>query len=203
MRPMERKSKPLPRCIRLYPTLCPPLHAQNFVNVQIDEDSIREYLREKRTNGIRMNHMTVMIAAYLRTCANHPALNRFVMNRRIYARNHFCVSFVILKPTVDGQRGETVIKVYLDLDDDIFTVHEKLQTAIKQNSEAAYNNTMDKFVNFMLSLPGLVRFIVATARFLDNYGGFPGRSLIFPRSIHPCLSLISHPSIPTTLPPSL
>ena len=174
MRPDGKKVKAASPMYQVVPYIMPRRYdAQNFVNVQIDEDSIREYLREKRTNGIRMNHMTVMIAAYLRTCANHPALNRFVMNRRIYARNHFCVSFVILKPTVDGQRGETVIKVYLDLDDDIFTVHEKLQTAIKQNSEAAYNNTMDKFVNFMLSLPGLVRFIVATARFLDNYGLLP------------------------------
>lgn len=175
MRPDGKKVKATSPMYQVVPYIMPKRYdAQNFVNLQVDEESIREYLREKRSAGIRMDHMTVMIAAYLRTCANHPVLNRFVMNRRIYQRNHFCVSFVILKSTIDGGRSETVVKVYLDPDDDIFTVHQKLQEAIRLNSEVKYSNTMDKFVGFMLSLPGLARFIVAFARLLDNYGLLPG-----------------------------
>ena len=174
MRPDGKKVKAPNPMYQVVPYIMPRRYdAQNLVNVQVDEESIRSYLREKRSAGIRMDHMTVMIAAYLRTCANHPVLNRFVMNRRIYERNHFCVSFVILKPTPDGGRGETVVKVYLDFEDDIFTVHQKLQEAIKLNSEVKYNNTLDKFISFMLSLPGLARFIVGAARFLDNYGLLP------------------------------
>ena len=105
--------------------------AQNFVNIQIDEDRIRDYLRSKRSQGLQMDHMTVLIAAYLRTCAQYPALNRFVMNRRIYQRKHFCVSFIVLKPKAEGAPGDTAVKVYLDFNDDIFTVNQKLQAAIQ------------------------------------------------------------------------
>jgi len=197
MRPDGKRVKAPNPMYQVVPYIMPRRYdAQNFINVQVDEESIRSYLREKRSAGIRMDHMTVMIAAYLRTCANHPVLNRFVMNRRIYERNHFCVSFVILKPTPDGGRGETVVKVYLDYEDDIFTIHKKLQDAIKLNSEVKYNNTMDKFISFMLSLPGLARFIVAAARFLDNYGLLP-RPIIDLSPFHTSLFITNLASINT------
>ena len=197
MRPDGKKVKAPNPMYQVVPYIMPRRYdAQNFVNVQVDEESIRDYLREKRTTGIRMDHMTVLIAAYLRTCANHPVLNRFVVNRRIYERNHFCVSFVILKPAPDGGRGETVVKVYLDFNDDIFTVHQKLQEAIRINSEVKYNNTMDKFVSFMLSLPGLARFIVAVARFMDNYGLLP-RKIIDLSPFHTSLFITNLASINT------
>ena len=147
--------------------------AQNFVNIQIDEDRIRDYLRSKRSQGLRMDHMTVLIAAYLRTCAQYPALNRFVMNRRIYQRKHFCVSFIVLKPKAEGAPGDTAVKVYLDFNDDIFTVNQKLQAAIQASTQAQTSTNFDNFVSFLISLPGLARFVVGTARLLDRYGLLP------------------------------
>ncbi len=197
MRPDGKRVKAPTPMYQVIPYIMPRRYdAQNFINVQVDEESIRDYLRKKRSAGIRMDHMTVVIAAYLRTCANHPILNRFVMNRRIYERNHFCVSFVILKPAADGGRGETVVKVYLDYEDDIFTVQRKVQEAIELNSEVKYNNNMDKFVSFLLSLPGLARMIVGAARFLDNYGFLP-RKIIDLSPFHTSLFITNLASINT------
>ena len=65
------------------------------------EEVIKAYIREKRRSGIRINHMAVIIAAYYKAVQTNPKLNYFVMNSRIYKRNHFCVSFVILKKLAD------------------------------------------------------------------------------------------------------
>ena len=40
----------------------------------------------------------MIISAYYRAVVlENPELNYFVMNRKIYQHNHFCVSFVIMK----------------------------------------------------------------------------------------------------------
>ena len=90
--------------------------ASNYIKQAIDYESLQEYTRKCRKKGITMSHMSIIVAAYLRLVSQNPYLNRFVMNKRIYARNHFCVSFVTL---ISGKNRSTVNKVYFNLDDDI------------------------------------------------------------------------------------
>ena len=101
--------------------------ASNSIKVDIDLEKIQEYSRKCRARGVKMSHMAILIAAYLRLVSQNPLLNRFAMNKKIYARNHFCVCFVTLKPDNDT---DTVTKVYFDLDDDIFTVNSRIEEAI-------------------------------------------------------------------------
>lgn len=93
--------------------------ASNYIKQDINLDLLQNYIRKCRQKGISMSHMAIIIAGYIRLVSQNPHLNRFVINKRIYARNHFCVSFVTLTQT---KAGSTVAKVYFDLDDDIFTV---------------------------------------------------------------------------------
>ena len=71
--------------------------AWNTITENIDEEVIKAYIREKRRGGVRINHMAVIIAAYYKAYQTNPKLNWFVVNSHLYERNHFCVSFVILK----------------------------------------------------------------------------------------------------------
>lgn len=98
--------------------------ASNYIKQDINLDLLQNYIRKCRQKGISMSHMAIIIAGYIRLVSQNPHLNRFVINKRIYARNHFCVSFVTLTQT---KAGSTVAKVYFDLDDDIFTVNKKLR----------------------------------------------------------------------------
>ena len=87
--------------------------AQNYVTEYVDEEIIKEYIRSvRRERGIRMTRMAVVIAAYYLAALQHPYINRFVMNGHIYDRNHFCVSFVMLKSAPDGRGIQTTVKVY-------------------------------------------------------------------------------------------
>ena len=85
--------------------------AQNWAEENLDEDAIRAYIREKRRAGQSVTHMSVLVSAYYRAVLRNPKINYFVMNSRIYKRNYFCFSFVILKTRADGTPDETSLKV--------------------------------------------------------------------------------------------
>ena len=113
----------------LVPHIMPKRYdASNSIKVEIDLDPIQEYIRRCRKKGISMSHMSVIIAGYLRAVSQNPYLNRFCMNKKIYARNHFCVSFVTLTP---GKESDTVTKLYFNMDDTIFEVNRKVLEAIE------------------------------------------------------------------------
>ena len=147
--------------------------AMNWANDYVDEDIIKAYIRQKRKDGFHVTHMSLLIAAYYKAALENPKVNYFVMNRRIYKRNHFCVSFVVLKTRADGTPDETSLKIYLQPTDTVFTINQRIQDAIEKNNEATYNNKTDKFVSFLFAVPGLMRFVVWLAHNLDKIGLLP------------------------------
>ena len=144
--------------------------ASNSVTEEIDLSLMQDYIRKCRKRGISMNHMSVIIAGALRLVSQNPYLNRFVMNRKIYARNHFCVSFVTLQP---GKESDTVNKIYFNLDDDIFTVNKKVQEAIERSQIPASQNAMDKLMSRLVRIPFLIGFAVGFLKVLDKYFTLP------------------------------
>lgn len=114
--------------------------------------------------------MAVIIAAYIRTAAKYPYLNRFVMNKRIYARNHFCISFVTLKA---GETEETVVKLYFNMDEDIFEINQKINDAINFNRKEETKNSTDKLLKVVFRTPGLVRGVVNLLKFVDKHFTLP------------------------------
>ena len=175
MRADGRRAKDLTAIEMAIPHIMPRrVDAQNFVTEYADEEIIRNYIRSvRRDKGIRMSRMAVIIAAYFAAAKKHPFVNRFVINRRIYDRNHFCVSFVMLKMRADGTPDETTVKIFLTEEDDVFSINDKINAMIEKNSVPEHNNNTDKFVNFMFSLPLLPDFLMGLVRFLDRCGLLP------------------------------
>ena len=144
--------------------------ASNSVTVDIDLDLMQDYIRKCRKKGINMSHMSIIIAGALRIASQNPFLNRFVMNRKIYARNHFFVSFVTLQP---GKTSDTVNKLYFNLDDDIFTVNRKVQEAIERTQQPTSQNALDKLMASLVRIPFLVGAAVGVLKFIDKYFTLP------------------------------
>ena len=144
--------------------------ASNSVTVDIDLGLMQDYVRKCRKKGINMSHMSIIIAGALRIASQNPFLNRFVMNRKIYARNHFCVSFVTLQP---GKTSDTVNKIYFNLDDDIFTVNQKVQDAIERTQEPTSENALDRLMASLVRIPFLVGAAVGVLKFIDKYFTLP------------------------------
>ena len=198
MRPDGKRVKGLTPIVSIIPYIMPQRYdAQNTVTEYIDEEVIKTFIREKRRGGTRLNHMAVIMAAYYKAVLKNPKLNYFIMNSKIYERNHFCVSFVMLKKRPDGTPDETVLKIYLQPEDTIYTINERIQAAIAKNSEATYENKTDKFVSFLFAVPGLVRFVVWLARNLDKIGLLP-RFVIDLSPFHTSLFITNLASIKTS-----
>lgn len=175
--------------------------AWNSITENIDEEAVKAYIRHWRREGVRLNHMSVIIAAYYRAVLDNPKLNYFVMNGKIYRRNHFCVSFVILKKRSDGVVNETALKVYLEPSDDIFSIDRKIREVIAANQHEHQSNSTDKFARFMFSVPGLPKFVVWLAYHLDKHGCCPEdhRPVALPHQyVHHQSGLPSRPAISIT-----
>ena len=144
---------------------------------ELDFDGMTRYIRDKRREGHEISYMDMLIAAYLRMIGEIPEMNRFIVNRRLYARNHFCVSFAALKSMSDEKLEESICKVQFNLDDTIFDVSSRINAAIEEARLPQPSNKTDTLASFLLKVPGLPNFVVMLARFLDNHG-------LMPRFIH-------------------
>lgn len=161
--------------MRFAPYIMPQrVDAQVQMLLHIDCDVLTNYIREQRARGVVLSYMDLVVAAYVRTMSQHPALNRFVVNKQIFARNAIQLSLVVLKNTGDEHVNETTIKLTFDPYDTVFDVHEKMQAAIDKNRLPDTANFTDKFAHFSLVVPGLVTVVVGLARLLERYGLLPG-----------------------------
>ena len=141
---------------------------------ELDFDGMTRYIKAKRAEGHNdITYMSIIIAAYVRMLCDIPEMNRFVVNKKLYARNHFCVSFITLKKTESGEPEEAVCKVKCDLRDTIFDVSKRLEAAIEEGRKPEEKNATDKLAQTLVKVPGLPTFIVWLARRLDNLGILP------------------------------
>jgi pyruvate/2-oxoglutarate dehydrogenase complex dihydrolipoamide acyltransferase (E2) component len=184
---------------RAIPYIMPKrVDAQNYVTEYVDEEVIRGYIREvRRVKGVRLSRMAVLIAAYYLSARRHPYINRFVVNSRIYQRNHFCVSFVMLKSDTNGKGVQTTVKVFLEPGDNVFTINEKISALIEENSRPVNQNNTDKFAAFMFSIPLLPKLVLGLARLLDHFGLLP-RFVIDLSPFHTSMFITNLASIQTS-----
>lgn len=141
----------------------------NSVTVHLNYDKMHEYIVKKRAEGINLSYMTMLIAAYVRVVAKYPALNRFIVNKRIYSRNDLIVAMVIQR--ADGAEG-TMSKLNLERTDTIYDVHKKVEDFINGNRAEDTNKTdglMRNLTKFSWVLPPAI----AIFKWADKHGLLP------------------------------
>ena len=168
--------------------------AMNMITLDIPYDPIHEYLNAKRKEKTPLSHMAVIIAAYLRTVAEFPELNRFIVNKKAYARNELTVAMVVLKNIADDHG--TMSKIYFEHTDTIFDVHKKIDEYVEANRNAPENNGTEKIIKTLLSVPGLLRFGVPVLKLMDRWGWLP-KSIIDMSPFHNSLVISNLISIRT------
>ena len=167
--------------------------SMNMIEIDIPVAPMQSYLNEKRKQGHRFSHLGLVLAAYVRTAAEYPLLNRFIVNKRIYQRNEFSVAMVVLKP---GSLDETMSKMYFDMEDDIFAVHETMDRYINDNRASGDTNATDDIIRTLLNLPGLLSFAAAVLKWMDLHGLLP-KSLIKASPFHTSMTISNLASIRT------
>lgn len=146
--------------------------SQVFITQHMELESVTQYINQKRQEGVKVSHMAILIAAWLRTVCEFPSLNRFVVGRKLFARNEIAVSFVTIKGRGEHVK-ETVCKLYFDPHDTVEQVSEKLERAIKKAREAEENSMVNRLACALLSMSLLTGFLVGVLKFMDRLGIMP------------------------------
>lgn len=168
--------------------------SMNMITIDIPVDPIKEYLNEKRKQGVTLSHMCVVLAAYVRTLKEFPELNRFVVNKKIYQRNEVAVGMVVLKA---GQVDHgTMSKMYFNENNTIFEVNDIINKYVEENRETPDNNSTEKLIKVLLSLPGILPIGVGIFKWMDKHGLLP-KSIIDASPFHMSLGITNLASIRT------
>ena len=168
--------------------------AMNMITIDIPLEPMQKYINAKRKEGHNFSHMALILAAYLRTAAEYPQLNRFIMNKRIYARTEFPVGMVVLK---SGQTDNgTMTKMYFELEDTLFDVNNKINSFVEENRQTPDANPTEKLIKVLLNIPGLLPVGVALFKWMDRHGLLP-KAIIKASPFHASLVISNLASIRT------
>ena len=101
MRPDGTRVKNASAIVSALPYIMPRRYdAHDYITEYAEMEPMRRYIQSKRREGVRISYMALILAAYFKAYQQHPKINRFIMNSKIYQRNLFCVSFVIFKSPI-------------------------------------------------------------------------------------------------------
>ncbi len=151
--------------------MCTRTDSMNAITEYIPEEPLKKYINEKRAEGVKISHLAMVICAYTRAAAKYPCLNRFIVNKKIYQRNEWCASMVVLRP---GKAGDTFSKIYFDPENDtIFDVQRKLDEYVAANKTAPEDNGLDKLMKVINKVSFLVSPICGLIRWLDKHNLLP------------------------------
>ena len=167
--------------------------SMNMIELTVQQDPIRKYIRKKKDEGYTFSHLAVVLAAYIRTIADYPFLNRFVVNKNLYARKEVAIGMVVLKP---GETEGTMSKMYFNPGMTIYEIQNVLDEYINKNRGAGKTNSTDKLMGILLSIPGLARVGVNFIKFLNNHGLLP-KAVIDASPFHCTMTITNLASIGT------
>lgn len=146
---------------------------QNHIEFSFDCGNAEKMVRELRQEGygsIGMLH--IIIAAYVRTIASRPRINRFIRGQKVYARNGITFNMVV-KRKLSINTPDTIIKMDFDAHDTIYDIYHKVMEKLNE----VYDNDStdnDKAMEFFLYIPGLVKkFLLWLVRCFDYFGLIP------------------------------
>lgn len=138
-------------------------------------EPLDRYIKEKAAEGIRLNYMTVVIAALVRLIALRPQLNRFCMNGKIYTRPKIWVSFVV-HPTLRDESTGTTIKLCFEGTESIFDIARIVDEAIeRETTKRIGENDTDKLLRtLMTKIPGpFIKLVINTLMWMDRHNLLP------------------------------
>ncbi len=166
--------------------------ACNSVTVRIPFKPMHEYILKARKEGRNISHMAMVMAAWVRVVAEFPAMNRFVVNKKVYAHNDFVAGMVVQRP--DGAES-TMSKMRFELTDTIDQVNDKINAFVEKNRDENSNST-DALMSTLLKIPGLCNVAVGLLKWLDKRGWLP-RAIIDASPFHASMVISNLASIRT------
>ena len=170
-----RLLRSLPAYTKFTPYVMPTRNdATNLYEESLEVSAVDRRLRRLRVEGYKgIGFLHFMIAAYIRIASMLPAVNRFVVGRRIYAASDITVVMTI-KRALSIDASETSIKVHFDPTDTIFDVYRKMNEKIDEIKASEEHNATEEVAEAICRLPRpILRLVVGVLRVMDYFGWLP------------------------------
>ncbi len=148
--------------------------SQTFFDEQIDMTHLDQYIRTKRETDMKnLGFLHIVMAAYVRTISQKPALNRFIAGQKIYSRKEISISLAVKKQLIEDS-PETTIKFKFEPTDTLYDVVNKVNVLIDENKKLDTSNGTDKTARLLLYCPGFfIKFFIWGVSKLDYIGFMP------------------------------
>lgn len=170
-----RLLRSLPAFAKFVPFIMPTRNdACNQYEESFEVSDVDRRLRKLRVDGYKgIGILHFIIAAYIRGVSMLPGMNRFVVGRRIYARDNIEVVMTV-KRSLAIDATETTIKVIFEPTDTIFDVYRKMNEKIDEIKTVEGNNNTEDVAEAMCKAPRfLLRFALTILRIMDYFGWLP------------------------------
>ena len=170
-----RLLRSLPAFAKFVPFIMPTRNdACNQYEESFEVSDVDRRLRKLRVDGYKgIGILHFIIAAYIRGVSMLPGMNRFIVGRRIYARDNIEVVMTV-KRSLAIDATETTIKVVFEPTDTIFDVYRKINEKIDEIKTVEGNNNTEDVAEAMCKAPRfLLRFALTILRIMDYFGWLP------------------------------
>ena len=149
--------------------------ANNMFSESVEITELDRYVRRKRKEGLAgFGMMHVIMAAYVRTVAKYPALNRFVAGQRIYSRGEDIALCMTVKKEMRTDAPDSLIKVHLHPADTVTDVYHKFNAQVAAAKDEMESTSADNTVAIFMMIPRLfLRFVVGLLKLLDYFAMVP------------------------------
>ena len=175
-RPDGRRIDKIDPVMKITPYIMPERSdAQVFLKHRADMERMSAYIRTQAEKGEKLSYMQLIVAAYVRAVSSNPEVNRFIVNKQLFARNNCSAAFTLLKVPHRPDEGEAVVKIKFDLSDTVYDVRDRMDAAVSaaRGEQDQGPGFIEKLLNFVFAVPGLATVIVALVKLTDRYGICP------------------------------
>lgn len=149
--------------------------ANNLFAASVDIEQLERYVHQKRREGLNnfgLSH--VIMAAYVRTVAKYPALNRFIGGQKIYSRGEDIILCMTVKKEMTASAPDSVLKVHLHPGDTAEQVYTKYLIQLEDAKNTMENSGTDSAAGAFMLIPGLVlKFAIWLLKTMDYFGLLP------------------------------
>ena len=148
--------------------------ANNLFSESVEITELERYIHRKRREGLAGFSIThAVLAAYVRTVAKYPAVNRFIAGQRIYSRGEDIAVCMTVKKELTAEAPDSLIKVHLHPDDIAADVYRKFNEKVEE-AKKEMETTADATVAGFMAIPRLVlKFAIWGLKCMDYFGLVP------------------------------
>ena len=146
----------------------------NMFSSAVDITNAEKYIKQKHDEGYEhFGLVHLILAAYVRTVSQRPAINRFVSGQKVYARNKIEVAITI-KKEMTLKSPDTCIKMIFEPDCTPIDVYNIFNTSVQEYRQQQQDSDFDKTAKILNYIPGfLLKFAMFILRTLDYFGILP------------------------------